>query len=61
MALKFALPTFWQPTSFWSLPGWLPIFFVANEILPTLFTLPSQILPTFWPTWGQEISNQYFD
>jgi hypothetical protein len=26
---------------------------VEYSILPTILTFPSQILPTFWPTWGQ--------
>jgi hypothetical protein len=25
---------------------------VVYAILPTLLTLSSQFLPTFWPTWG---------
>jgi hypothetical protein len=34
---------------------WLPKFGIAYEILPSLLTFPSQILPTF-----SQISNQYF-
>jgi hypothetical protein len=33
---------------------------VAYGILPTLLTFPSQILPNFWPTWGQRFPNQKF-
>jgi hypothetical protein len=33
---------------------------VANGILPTVLTFPSQILPIFWPTWGQGFPNQNF-
>jgi hypothetical protein len=32
----------------------------AYGILPTLLTFPSQILPIFWPTWGQEFPNKNF-
>jgi hypothetical protein len=47
---KFSLSIFWQPDILVSV--WLAAkILVAYGILPTLLTFPSQILPTFWPTW----------
>jgi hypothetical protein len=64
-------PARFQWQEFKGLLGWCPNFpyqflaayakiLVAYGILPTLLTLPSQILPIFWPTWGQGFPNQNF-